>query len=140
MIDGSITVGPNAVLALKREGYRKREVRLRDLAAMASCGGFWKVIRDNLRSGIEEYRNSFVKTGYLRLVRKYCPELELDDLEPHPAGVRAQAVDRTGALVHDFLFVSSRRTVHVCNAPSPAATSALPIGAHILNQAERVFG
>lgn len=140
MIDGSITVGPNAVLALKREGYRKTDVSLRDLTDMASFGGFWKVIRDNLRSGIEEYRNSFFKTGYLRLVRKYCPELGVNDLEPYPAGVRAQAVDRTGALIHDFLFVNSRRTIHVCNAPSPAATSALPIGAHVLSQAERVWG
>jgi L-2-hydroxyglutarate oxidase len=140
MIDGGITVGPNAVLALKREGYRKTDVSLRDLKEMASFGGFWKVIRENLRSGIEEYKNSLFKAGYLRLVRKYCPELGPDDLEPHPAGVRAQAVDRNGALIHDFLFVSSRRTIHVCNAPSPAATSALPIGAHILNQAETVLG
>jgi L-2-hydroxyglutarate oxidase len=98
------------------------------------------VIRDNLRSGIEEYKNSFLKTEYLKLVRKYCPELGVDDLEPHPAGVRAQAVDGSGALIHDFLFVNSRRTIHVCNAPSPAATSALPIGAYILQQAERVLG
>jgi L-2-hydroxyglutarate oxidase len=140
MIDGSITVGPNAVLALKREGYRKTDVSLRDLAEMASFRGFWMVIRDNLRSGIEEYKNSFLKTEYLKLVRKYCPELGVDDLEPHPSGVRAQAVDGSGALIHDFLFVNSKRTIHVCNAPSPAATSALPIGAYILQQAERVLG
>jgi L-2-hydroxyglutarate oxidase len=86
-----------------------------------------------------EYKNSFFKRGYLGLVKKYCPEIEADDLKPHPAGVRAQAVSRNGALVEDFLFVNSRRTIHVCNAPSPAATSALPIAAHILDQAERVF-
>ena len=140
MIDGSITVGPNAVLALKREGYHKTDVSLRDLKEMAAFGGFWKVIGENLRLGIVEYKNSFFKRGYLGLVRKYCPEIEAGDLEPHPAGVRAQAVNKQGRLIHDFLFVNSERSIHVCNAPSPAATSALPIGAYVLDHAERVFG
>ncbi len=139
MIDGRVTVGPNAVLALKREGYRKADVSLRDLKEMAAFGGFWKVIAENLRSGIMEYKNSFFKRGYLGLVRKYCPEIELCDLEPHPAGVRAQAVNNNGTLIHDFLFIHSKRSIHVCNAPSPAATSALPIGAHILDRAARGF-
>jgi L-2-hydroxyglutarate oxidase len=139
MIDGSVTVGPNAVLALKREGYRKTDLSLRDLREMAAFRGFWTVIGHNLRSGIAEYKNSFLKRGYLGLVRKYCPEIEAGDLEPYPAGVRAQAVDANGTLIHDFLFVNSKRTINVCNAPSPAATSALPIGAHVLDHAMRVF-
>ncbi len=139
MIDGSVTVGPNAVLALKREGYHKADISLRDLKEMVVFRGFWKMIRDNLRSGIEEYKNSFFKSGYLGLVRKYCPEIEAGDLEPYAAGVRAQAVDNNGALIHDFLFVNSKRSINVCNAPSPAATSALPIGGYILDQAARVF-
>jgi (S)-2-hydroxyglutarate dehydrogenase len=139
MIDGSVTVGPNAVLALRREGYDKTDVSLRDLKEMAAFPGFWKVIRANFASGIVEYKNSLLKRGYLGLVQKYCPGIEARDLEPHPAGVRAQAVDHSGNLIHDFLIVNSKRTINVCNAPSPAATSALPIAGHILDQAERVF-
>lgn len=132
MIDGSVTVGPNAVLALKREGYRKRDVSLVDMATMFTHRGILKALRGNLRPGLIEMRNSLSKQRYLDEVRKYCPSLELDDLEPHPSGVRAQAVSREGRLVDDFLFVNSRRTVNVCNAPSPAATSAIPIGEHIV--------
>ena len=75
-----------------------------------------------------EFRNSLFKSGYLELCRKYCPELQLDDLLPMEAGIRAQAVMRDGTLVHDFLFLETDRMLHVCNAPSPAATSAIPIG------------
>ncbi|SEN38178.1 L-2-hydroxyglutarate oxidase [Halomonas caseinilytica] len=134
MIDGSVTVGPNAVLALKREGYRRRDVSLRDLAGMAANPGILKVLGRNWRPGLAEMKNSWHKRGYLALVRKYCPSLTLDDLEPYPAGVRAQAVSRDGKLVDDFLFVSTPRTLNVGNAPSPAATSALPIGAHIVEK------
>ncbi|MFW6346086.1 MAG: L-2-hydroxyglutarate oxidase, partial [Halomonas sp.] len=134
MIDGSVTVGPNAVLAFKREGYRRRDISLTDLARMATNPGILKVLGRNLRPGLVEMKNSLYKRGYLELVRKYCPSLTLADLEPWPAGVRAQAVSRDGRLVDDFLFVNTRRTVNVGNAPSPAATSALPIGAHIVEQ------
>ena len=134
MIDGSVTVGPNAVLAFKREGYRRRDVSLGDMARMFSDPGILKVLGRNLRPGLVEMKNSLHKRGYLELVRKYCPSLTLDDLEPYPAGVRAQAVSRDGKLVDDFLFVNTRRTVNVGNAPSPAATSALPIGAHIVDK------
>ena len=72
-------------------------------------------------------------------MQKYCPEIRLGDLLPHPAGVRAQAVGRDGTLIHDFLFARTKRTIHVCNAPSPAATSAIPIAAHILREADRHF-
>lgn len=134
MIDGSVTVGPNAVLALKREGYRKSDVSLSDMARMFTHPGILKVLKANLRPGLIEMKNSLYKQGYLEEVRKYCPSLTVDDLEPYPAGVRAQAVSREGKLVDDFLFVDTRRTVNVCNAPSPAATSALPIGEYIVGR------
>lgn len=132
MIDGSVTVGPNAVLAFKREGYRKSDVSLIDAAMMLTNPGILKVLKANFRPGLTELKNSLFKQGYLEEVRKYCPSLTASDLQPHPAGVRAQAVSKQGKLIDDFLFVNTKRTVNVCNAPSPAATSAIPIGAHIV--------
>ena len=140
MIDGTVTVGPNAVLGFKREGYQKTDVSIRDLKEMATFSGFWKVIQQNLKAGLSEFKNSIFKGGYLELVRKYCPQVTLSDLTPYPAGVRAQALAKDGTLIHDFLFVDTQRTFHVCNAPSPAATSAIPIGAHIVQRAEEIFG
>ncbi len=134
MIDGTVTVGPNAVLALKREGYRKRDISLSDTFSMLTDPGILKVLKNNLRPGLVEMRNSLFKRGYLQEVRKYCPSIELKDLKPYPAGVRAQAVSREGKLIEDFLFRNTRRSVNVCNAPSPAATSAIPIGAYIIEQ------
>ncbi|MBZ9569197.1 L-2-hydroxyglutarate oxidase [Modicisalibacter tunisiensis] len=134
MIDGTVTVGPNAVLAFKREGYRKRDISLRDLLAMGTNPGIRRVLRSHWRAGLHEMKNSLFKGGYLEEVRKYCPSLTADDLTPYPAGVRAQAVSRDGELIDDFLFVNTARTVNVCNAPSPAATSAIPIGAHIVEK------
>ncbi|AZC37282.1 L-2-hydroxyglutarate oxidase [Pseudomonas chlororaphis] len=135
MIDGSVTVGPNAVLGLGRENYRKFSVNWRDVAEYAAFPGFWKTLWNNLGSGTTEMKNSLFKRGYLEQCRKYCPSLEVDDLLPYEAGIRAQAVMRDGTLVHDFLFAETPRMVHVCNAPSPAATSAIPIGQMI---AERI--
>ncbi|WP_053268919.1 L-2-hydroxyglutarate oxidase [Pseudomonas chlororaphis] len=136
MIDGSVTVGPNAVLGLGRENYRKFSINWRDVAEYATFPGFWKTIWNNLGSGTTEMKNSLFKRGYLEQCRKYCPSLEVDDLLPYEAGIRAQAVMRDGTLVHDFLFAETPRMVHVCNAPSPAATSAIPIGQMI---AERIL-
>ena len=127
-IDGSITVGPNAVLGFAREGYCKGSFRARDVATYLRFGGMWRMARTNVRTGARELRNSIFKRGYLRECRRYCPELTVSDLLPAPAGIRAQAVLRDGSLVHDFLFAETSRTLHVCNAPSPAATSAIPIG------------
>ncbi|MCK0196939.1 L-2-hydroxyglutarate oxidase [Ancylobacter sp. 6x-1] len=135
MIGGYVTVGPNAVLAFAREGYRFGDVNLRDLAEMIAYPGFRRAIRNNLRSGIDEMRNSLSKAHYLELCRRYCPELTLEDLMPYRAGVRAQAVLRDGTLLHDFLIEGTAATVHVCNAPSPAATSAMPIARHIVAHA-----
>lgn len=132
MIGGYVTVGPNAVLGLAREGYAKTDVSLRDMAAMAGYAGFWRVMAKNLGHGVGEMRNSLSRRRYLKLCQRYAPGLELDDLQPYPAGIRAQAVARDGTLVHDFLMKRTARMLHVCNAPSPAATSALPIGAHIV--------
>ena len=140
MIDGTVTVGPNAVLGFKREGYQKTDVSFRDLKEMATFSGFWKVMQQNLKAGLSEFKNSIFKGGYLELVRKYCPQVTISDLTPYPAGVRAQAVAKDGTLIHDFLFVNTQRTFHVCNAPSPAATSAIPIGAHIVERVEEIFG
>lgn len=137
MIDGSVTVGPNAVLAWKREGYRKTDISFSDTLAMLRHSGIRQVLKDNLRPGLFELKNSLYKKGYLELVQKYCPSLTLADLEPYPAGVRAQAVSNDGKLVDDFLFVNTPRTVNVCNAPSPAATSAIPIGAHIVEKVKQ---
>ncbi|HCV40082.1 L-2-hydroxyglutarate oxidase [Pseudomonas sp. NBRC 111130] len=128
MIDGSVTVGPNAVLGFGRENYRKFSLNWRDVAEYASFPGFWKTLWNNLGSGTTEMKNSLFKRGYLEQCRKYCPSLQVEDLLPYEAGIRAQAVMRDGTLVHDFLFAETPRMVHVCNAPSPAATSAIPIG------------
>jgi (S)-2-hydroxyglutarate dehydrogenase len=139
MIGGYVTVGPNAVLAFAREGYGFGTVSLRDLREMAAFRGFRRVIRDNLKSGALEMANSLLKSRYLALCRRYCPELELSDLSPYRAGVRAQAVLADGTMVHDFLIGETQRTIHVLNAPSPAATSSIPIGRHIARLAEQKF-
>jgi L-2-hydroxyglutarate oxidase len=137
MTDGSVTVGPNAVLGFAREGYPKFSFNLGDVAEYAAFPGFWKMMGRNLNHGIREMKNSMFKAGYLQECRKYCPSLELDDLTPCEAGIRAQAVMKDGTLVHDFLFLETARMLHVCNAPSPAATSAIPIGEMI---AKKVTG
>ena len=133
-IDGGISVGPNAVLGWKREGYDRFNFSLADSGDMLAYPGFWKLLSRHLGYGLAEMKNSWWKRGYLRQVRKYCPRLALSDLLPYPSGVRAQAVLADGTLVHDFHFAESPRSLHVCNAPSPAATSALPIGAYICDR------
>ncbi|MBU1336437.1 MAG: L-2-hydroxyglutarate oxidase [Alphaproteobacteria bacterium] len=139
MIGGHVTVGPNAVLSLAREGYGKLSLNLRDVASMAGFPGFWRVMRDNLHSGLAEAGNSTFRSRYLRACQRYCPSLELGDLLPYPSGIRAQAVMRDGSLVHDFLIRNTARTVHICNAPSPAATSAFPIADKIHRLAIKAF-
>ncbi|MCF7484215.1 L-2-hydroxyglutarate oxidase [Vibrio sp. J1-1] len=134
MIDGSVTVGPNAVQGWKREGYAKFNFSFRDTWRMLRFPGFWKVTKKHLKTGLEELKNSWWKSGYLQLVNKYCPAIQVEDLKSHPAGIRAQAVLSDGTLVHDFLFAETARSLHVCNAPSPAATSAIPIGEYICDK------
>ncbi|GAA5628689.1 L-2-hydroxyglutarate dehydrogenase [Brucella sp. NBRC 12953] len=134
MIDGCLTVGPNAVLGLSREGYAKFSTNMRDIATYMGFSGFWRVLRQHLGSGAEEIRDSLFKSSYLEKCRKYCPSLEMGDLLPFRAGIRAQAVSSTGSLIHDFKLLQTRRSLHVCNAPSPAATSAIPIGEMIFKR------
>ncbi len=139
MINGSITVGPNAVLAPGREAYRNTQFNFRDLYEMASFPGFWRLLPQYWSQGLREIRNSLVPAAYLREAQKYCPQLTLEDFVAHPPGIRAQAVDNAGRLLHDFVFVRSARSLHVCNAPSPAATSALPIAQYIVEQISAGF-
>jgi len=134
MIDGSVTVGPNAVLGWKREGYGRININIRDIWDMVTFSGFWRILKFHIKTGLVETKNSLWKPGYLKLVQKYCPQLQVSDLKPYPSGVRAQAVMKDGSLVHDFLFAESPRSLHVCNAPSPAATSAIPIGGYICDK------
>lgn len=133
-IDGGMTVGPNAVLGFAREGYPKGSFEISDAASMSVFPGFWKMAAKNWRSAISEFANSLSRTRYLRECQKYCPSLTLDDLTMPQAGIRAQAVMSDGSLVHDFLFKQTQRMLHVCNAPSPAATSAIPIGRMIVER------
>ena len=137
MIDGGVTVGPNAVLGLSREGYAKLAVNLRDVAQYLFFPGLWRVLARFRKSVASELKGSLLKSAYLRECRKYCPILTVADLLPYTAGIRAQAVMRDGTLVHDFLFLESERMLHVCNAPSPAATSAIPIGRSISGRLEQ---
>jgi (S)-2-hydroxyglutarate dehydrogenase len=127
MIDGGVTVGPNAVLGFAREGYPKFSFSLQDVGEYARFPGFWKMIGSHLASGMAEIRNSLWKSWYLGECRKYCPSLTIQDLLPANAGIRAHAVMSDGTIVHDFLFAQTARMLHVCNAPSPAATSSIPI-------------
>jgi L-2-hydroxyglutarate oxidase len=133
-IDGGMTVGPNAVLGFAREGYAKGSVVLGDVADMVAFPGFWRMAIRNWRSAMTEFANSASKARYLKECRKYCPSLAMNDLTTSQAGIRAQAVMSDGSLVHDFLFMQTDKMLHVCNAPSPAATSAIPIGRMIVNR------
>ncbi len=137
MIDGGLTVGPNAVVGFAREGYPRFSLNAGDAAQMLGFPGFWRVARQHWRSGMAEFANSLRKASYLEQCRKYCPSLELADLTPREAGIRAQAVMRDGTLVQDFLLTETARSLHVGNAPSPAATSAIPIARMIV---EKVLG
>ncbi len=136
MIDGSITVGPSALQGWKREGYGRINISARDTWDMLTFPGFWRITAQHFGTGLRELRNAVFRSAYLREVQKYCPSLTLDDLEPYPVGVRAMAVGRNGQMIDDFLFLESERSLHVCNAPSPAATSAIPIGEHICERLE----
>mgnify|MGYP000259139422 CR=1 FL=1 len=131
MVDGRITLGPNAVLSLAREGYGKLSVNLRDAAGALGHPGLWKTLARHPGAVAAEFLSAASRRRYLRLVQKYCPALTLADLRGHHAGVRAQLIGRDGKLVDDFLILRGEGMTAVLNAPSPAATSALPIAAHI---------
>jgi L-2-hydroxyglutarate oxidase len=134
-ISGGIEAGPNAVLAFKREGYRKTDFNVKDSVETALFPGFWKMAAKYWRSGFGEYYRSLNKQAFTRALQKLVPEIQSSDLEPAGAGVRAQALDRTGRLLDDFVIVRSDRIIHVCNVPSPAATASLVIGEQIAQMA-----
>lgn len=134
---GGFTVGPNAVLAMKREGYTRTDLSPRDMADALGWPGFWRMLRGNARAAAGELAASVSRGLYLRKVQRYAPHITAADLAPWRSGVRAQAVARDGRLIDDFLFLQARHSLHVCNAPSPAATAAIPIAAHV---ADRLLG
>lgn len=136
MINGGVEAGPNAVLALKREGYKKTDFSLRDVLEMKFYPGFWRMATKYYKMGFEEYRRSFSKNLFVESLQKLIPEIQSADIEPGGAGVRAQALESNGNLVDDFRIVEAERMVHVLNAPSPAATASLSIGKTI---AEKVI-
>ena len=130
-VGGVVDVGPNAVLALAREGYRWRDISPPDVADILGWPGFWRVARRYWSTGVAEIAGSLSKEYFISLARAYVPEVTARDVVPAPAGVRAQAVDRMGNLVDDFALTRSGAVVAVRNAPSPAATSSLAIAEHI---------
>ncbi len=133
-IDGSVHAGPNAVLSLKREGYRKTDFDLRDFLETMTYPGFWKLAIKYADEGIQEMIRSWNKAVFVRSLQRLIPEVQAEDVVPTEAGVRAQALKNDGQLVDDFLIINSPRAMHVCNAPSPAATSSLEIGQQIVAQ------
>lgn len=134
MIDNTVHAGPNAVLSLKREGYKKTDFDLRDFAEVITYPGFWKLAAKHADAGIQEIIRSFSKAAFVRSLQKLIPEVQAEDLVPTHAGVRAQALMNNGSLVDDFLIIPGDNSIHICNAPSPGATSSLEIGKAIINQ------
>jgi (S)-2-hydroxyglutarate dehydrogenase len=134
MIDGSIHAGPNAVLSFKREGYLKSDINLKDIVDTATYPGFWKLAAKHTAYGWNEMVRSWSRAAFVRSLQRLIPEVGEEDIEPSAAGVRAQALMPDGSLVEDFLFVQGEDSLHVLNAPSPAATSSLPIGKSIVDR------
>lgn len=138
MVDDSVTVGPNAVLALKREGYRKTSFSARDALDSLVYPGLWKLARRYWKNGVKEMERSFFKSLFVKSAQRLLPQLTAQDLIPHPAGVRAQALTRTGELSDDFCLQTSHRVLHVLNAPSPAATASIAIAKAIVDRMHSV--
>ncbi len=135
MMDGGIHAGPNAVLSFKREGYRKTDFHWKDALDVLSFPGFWKMARVNMKEGMKEMVRSFHKESFVKSLQRLVPDIQEEDVIPTDAGVRAQAMLKDGRLVDDFHIIKGKRSVHVCNAPSPAATASFEIGKEI---AERI--
>ena len=135
LVGGGQTLGPNAMLAFGREAYRKTDFNAAETAGYASFPGFWKLMGKHWKSAAGEAFSSLSKHRYAALSRKYCPDIDVKDLLPYRSGVRAQVVKRDGTMVHDFMIEKTPRMVHVFNAPSPAATSSLPIGRRVAQEA-----
>ncbi|MBX2943121.1 MAG: L-2-hydroxyglutarate oxidase [Cyclobacteriaceae bacterium] len=139
MIEGGVEAGPNAVLAFSREGYKKSDINLAELAESLAWPGFQKVAFKYWKTGMGEMYRSFSKAAFVKALQKLIPEIQYEDLENGGAGVRAQACDRNGGLVDDFMIVEKKHVINVCNAPSPAATSSLAIGETIAQLAAKRF-
>lgn len=134
-VHGEVDAGPNAVLAFRREGYSRWNISLRDMGEMLLFPGFWRMAGKHWRMGMSEMYRSFSKRSFYNALHRLIPELQITDIHPFATGVRAQAVERSGALVDDFRFVQAERMIHVLNAPSPAATASLSIGRTIADMA-----
>ena len=139
MINGGIEAGPNAVLAYKREGYTKSDISLGDLAGSLGWKGFRKVAGKYWKTGLGEFYRSYSKNAFTKALQELLPDIQKSDLEPGGSGVRAQACDRDGGLIDDFLILESEKVINVGNAPSPAATSSLAIGDHVAGLALKRF-
>ena len=139
-ITGRVDAGPNAVLALAREGYRHTDISLRDLASTAAFPGFWRMAGKHWRNALDEWHRSLSKPAFVRALQRLLPEVGEKDLVPGGSGVRAQALKPDGALVDDFQFVPSGKVLHVLNVPSPAATASLTIGKAIVETAAASLG
>jgi L-2-hydroxyglutarate oxidase LhgO len=135
-MNGDVWLGPNAVLAFSREGYRFRNINPRDLIDMFGYSGFRLFARTHWQTGKEEMARDLSKKLFLQTLQRYIPELVMEDLHPGPSGVRAQALSEDGNLVDDFVFDRGEGVLHVRNAPSPAATSSLQIGSMIVDELE----
>lgn len=133
-VDGEVLVGPNAVLATAREGYRRRDVDLAELRELAAWSGFRRFARQNWRTGVREAYGSLSRRSFVRAARRYVPELTVRDVTAAPAGIRAQAMDADGSLVDDFRLSRKGRVLCVRNAPSPAATASLAIAENLLDE------
>lgn len=139
MIHGGTECGPNAVFVFKREGYGKTDFSLKDTVEAFAFGGTWKFFAKNLKFGLDEYRGAFSKTYFLKRLRKLIPTLEMEDLQPGRAGVRAMALAPEGEMIDDFSIEHNDNAIHVLNAPSPAATASLAIGKAIEEMATKSF-
>lgn len=136
MIGGEVEAGPNAVLSFKREGYKKTDINLKDLGEVLTYQGFWKLARGYMKEGLSEMARSFSKDLFVKSLQTLIPEITKDDLKPGGAGVRAQALKSDGSLIDDFYIIPGNRSIHVCNAPSPAATASLEIGKEVVRRFE----
>jgi (S)-2-hydroxyglutarate dehydrogenase len=139
-ITGRVDAGPNAVLALAREGYRHSDISARDLASSLAFPGFWRMAGKHWRNALGEWHRSLSKRAFVRALQRLLPEIRESDLVPGGSGVRAQALKPDGALVDDFQFVPSGKLLHVLNVPSPAATASLVIGKTIVDTAASSLG
>jgi (S)-2-hydroxyglutarate dehydrogenase len=138
MINGGVEAGPNAVLGLKREGYLKRDINFKDAAEIMLYSGFWKMARKYWKEGTVEIWRSFSKKAFVKSLQELVPEIQESDIIPSPSGVRAQALRSNGSLVDDFFIEQSKRSINVCNAPSPAATACFPIGREIARRVPEI--